>query len=177
MTALNSISDKSKLFMLMALILCGIAMFLYKPQMEKVERARKQYESARNKYQTEGQLIKDRKIWEAKYEKSASLMPVFPADQAVDTHWLGVMDSLAVSNHLEIAKRQVGKEIQVGDVFEFPVDCKDWEATLKSTVDFLWALNAAGAMLDVRQLYIRPINNKPGYLRGQFTLNCAYMRE
>jgi hypothetical protein len=177
MNALNSVNDKGKLFILMALMLCGVAVFAYKPQMEKIKAKQKEYRNAVAKVEKERKLISESKSWEAKYEKSAALMPVFSAEQAVDTHWLGVMDSLAVSNHVEIAKRQVGKEIEVGDVFEFPVDCKDWEATLKSTVDFLWALNAAGAMLDIRQLYIRPINNKPGYLRGQFTLNCAYMRD
>ena len=30
-------------------------------------------------------------------------------------------------------------------------------------------------MLDVRQLFIRP-SNKPGLLKGAFTLYCAYMR-
>ena len=30
-------------------------------------------------------------------------------------------------------------------------------------------------MLDVRQLFIRP-STKPGYLKGTFTLYCAYMR-
>lgn len=30
-------------------------------------------------------------------------------------------------------------------------------------------------MLDVRQLFIRPAN-RPGYLKGTFTLYCAYMR-
>lgn len=172
-----ALSDKSKLFILMAMACCAGAVMLYKPQMEKIGIERKKYEVALAKIRAEDQLIADRKKWEERYEKSSALMPSFQSDQDVDTHWLMLMDSIAASNHVQIIKRQSNKEVEVGDVYEFPIDCKEWEATLKSMVDFLWALNAEGAMLDVRHLFIRPINNKPGYLRGQFMLNCAYMRD
>jgi len=85
------------------------------------------------------------------------------------------MDSVATRNGFTIARRQTGKEAEVGDVYELPIDCKDWEGSLESLVKFLYDLNREGAMLDVRQLYVRP-SNKPGYLKGTFTLYCAYMR-
>ena len=32
------------------------------------------------------------------------------------------------------------------------------------------------AMLDIRQMYVKPTPNNPGKLRGDFTLYCAYLR-
>ena len=74
-----------------------------------------------------------------------------------------------------ILKRQVGEEEKHGDVYELPIDCRDWEATLDSLTHFLFDLQAENAMLDVRQLLIRP-NKDASKLRGRFLLNCAYTR-
>jgi hypothetical protein len=81
---------------------------------------------------------------------------------------------VASEKKLAITRRQTGKEEEVGDVYELPIECKNWEGTLDSMVGFLYGLREEGAMLDVRQIYIRPA--APGYLKGTFTLYCAYMR-
>lgn len=86
------------------------------------------------------------------------------------------MDSLATANNLSISRRQAGKEISVGDVYELPIEVKDWEGSLESLVKFLYALQSDdGAMLNVRALYMRP-SSRRGFLKGTFTLACAYMR-
>ena len=61
-------------------------------------------------------------------------MPVFPYEKDVDTHWLNVMDSVAQRNDLTISRRQTGREEEVGDVYELPIECKDWEGTLEALV-------------------------------------------
>ena len=118
-------------------------------------------------------LIEQHQIWSDAYAKNADLMPVFEPGQQVQTYWLGVLDRLAVSNDLSIIRRQVGEERQEGDVYELPIECKEWEGSLESLTKFLYDVHAEGAMLDVRKLFIRP---GPRGLRGSFTLFCAFLR-
>jgi hypothetical protein len=122
------------------------------------------------------QIIAQRQTWAAQYASLENLMPVFELERRVDTYWLGIMDRLAAKNNLSIIKPQVGEEKLAGDVYEMPIDCKDWEGSLEGLVGFLYDLQAEGAMLDVRNMFIRPAPNKPTLLRGSFTLYCAYLR-
>jgi hypothetical protein len=55
-----------------------------------------------------------------------------------------------------------------------PIECREWEASLDALVRFLFELQSEGAMLDIRQLLIKPRGQ--GILRGRFTLYCAYAR-
>lgn len=170
-----SARDKNLLLICGVLVLYAIAGLSYKKQSAvwKIEKTR--YERRKAVLASEKQLIADRQLWAQRYEERRALMPAFPYERDVDTHWMNLMDSVAKRNGLQIARRQAGKEVEVGDVFELAVDVKDWEGTLESLVKFLYDLNKEGVMLDVRQLYVRP-SNKPGLLKGTFTLYCAYMR-
>ena len=118
-------------------------------------------------------LIEQHQVWNEEYAKNADLMPVFEPGRQVQTYWLGVLDRLATSNELSIIRRQVGEERQLGDVYELPIECKEWEGSLESLTRFLYDVHAEGAMLDVRKLFIRP---GPRGLRGSFTLFCAFLR-
>lgn len=170
-----SAKEKNMLLVMVVIVLYAFAALSFKKQVANWTAAKRVYATAQKKFLEEKTLIADRDEWAARYEQVRALMPVFPYDKDVDTHWLNIMDSAATRTGLSIARRQTNKEAEVGDVYELPIDCKDWEGSLESLVKFLYELNQEGAMLDVRQLYIRP-SNKPGYLKGTFTLTCAYMR-
>ena len=174
---MSTISPKEQnmLLVTVVIVLYAFAAFSVKKQLANWKASERVYVTAQKKLQEEKSLIAARDEWAARYDEVRELMPVFPREKDVDTHWLNVMDTAASTNGLTIARRQTNKEAEVGDVFELPIDCKDWEGSLESLVKFLYALNQEGAMLDVRQLYVRP-SNKPGYLKGSFTLYCAYMR-
>ena len=94
--------------------------------------------------------------------------------------WIGTEVAIASESGLSIIRRQAGEERQEGDVYELPIECKEWEGSLESLVKFLYAVHAEGAMLDVRKLFIRPGSSAAGKaatgLRGSFTLFCAYLR-
>ena len=167
--------EKNMLMVTVVIVLYAFAGLSFKKQVANWKASERVYVTAQKKLQEEKALIAARDEWAARYEQVRELMPVFPRDKDVDTHWLNLMDSAATRNGLTIARRQTNKEAEVGDVYELPIDCKDWEGSLESLVKFLYDLNQEGAMLDVRQLYVRP-SNKPGLLKGTFTLYCAYMR-
>lgn len=167
--------EKNMLIGAMVVVLYAVAAFFYKDQRASWEKQERIYATARQKYAEECALIEAKEEWSEKYTKMCSLMPIFPYDKDVDTHWLNMMDTVASKNELSISRRQIGKEEEVGDVYELPIDCKNWDGTLESLVTFLYGLRQEGAMVEVRQLYIRP-GTAPGMLKGTFSLHCAYMR-
>lgn len=174
---MSSVSSREKNMLMVAgvLLLYAFGALIYKNKIEDWKIAKRGYQNAIKKYDEERALIQARNKWAERCENLSSLMPVFPYERNVDTYWLNTMDSVATKNNLTITRRQASKEELVGDVYELPVDCKDWEGTLESLVTFLYDLNKEGAMLDVRQIFIRP-SPRAGFLKGSFTLYCAYMR-
>ncbi len=167
--------EKNMLMVIVVLVLYAAAALFYRKQEAEWKKHANVLKSVQKKYAQECALIEAGKDWDDKYTTMRSLMPVFPYDKDVATHWLNMMDTVASEHKLVISRRQLGKEEEVGDVFELPIDCKNWDGTLDSLVGFLYGLHAEGAMLDVRQLFVRPAANQ-GYLRGTFSLYCAYMR-
>ena len=104
-------------------------------------------------------------------------MPTFAFGKATDTTWQRKMDELAEKHHISISERQPGKEVEKGDVLELPIEVKNWEGALESLVKFMHELeNTSDGMFDVGYLSFKP-SPKKGYLKGSFTLTCAYMRE
>ena len=104
-------------------------------------------------------------------------MPLFEEGKNTDTTWLQKMDELAVKHHMSISQRQGGDEVEAGEVLELPIDVKNWEGALESLVKFMHELeNTDDGMFDIRSISFKP-SSKKGYLRGSFTLTCAYMRE
>lgn len=170
-----SAKEKNMLLVIVVLVLYAVAALCYKKQKVAWQRSVKSLANARKKYARECDLIAAASEWDEKYDAMCSLMPVFPYEKDVATHWLNTMDTVASEKNLVISRRQIGKEEEAGDVFELPVECKNWEGSLKSLVGFLYGLRKEGAMLDVRQLFVKP-SSKPGYLKGTFSLYCAYMR-
>ena len=139
-------------------------------------KSQRTYAESVKKYQRERALIAKRTFWEDSYEEEREKMPMFPEGEKVGEHWLERMDEIANKNHMAISTRAAGKEEEVGDVYELPVEVKSWEGALESLVNFLYALeHAEEAMFDIKAIDIRTSSHK-GYLKGQFTLTCAYMR-
>lgn len=138
--------------------------------------SQKQFKQAREKYLRERKLISEKSRWNDLYDEEREKMPMFPEGEDVNTHWLRQMDALAEKHHVFITTRSPGLEQEVGDVYELPIDVKNWEGGLEPLVRFLYGLeHAEEAMFDVRSIAMRPSSHK-GAVKGQFTLTCAYMR-
>lgn len=140
------------------------------------KQAARRYEQAREKYQGEQQLISAKAEWDAAYEAEKANMPSFAFGKATDTTWLQKIDAIAATNRVQISQRDAKKEsLKIDDVTVLPIDMT-WDASLEALVKFLYALeNSEEGLFDVASLTVRP--GKSGYLRGTFTVNCAYMRE
>ena len=141
------------------------------------KKSAKNYAKARESYQKEVRLIGEKSKWTEAYEAEKAQMPTFEVGKATDTTWQRKLDEIAEKNHIQITSKQIGKETEAGDVLEQPIDVKAWEGCLEALVKFMHELeNTSDGMFDITQLNFKP-SSKKGYLRGSFTLNCAYMRE
>ena len=159
---------------------CAVALFggtalLARPRIEDWKALRKQQEEVRHQIELDRRLIESHDYWQKEFDAISKLLPRYPVAKDMGTHWMSLMDGAAVANGVIITKRQLGEEKRVGDVYELPVECRDWEAGLDEIVHFLFDLQTQAGMLDVRQLYMKP--TKSNKLRGRFTLYCAYTRE
>lgn len=140
-------------------------------------KAAKSYDKARETYQREVKLIGEKRKWTEAYETEKAAMPTFEAGKATDTTWRRKLDEFAEKHHIAISSAQTGKETEAGDVLELPIEVRSWEGSLEALVRLMHELeNTSDGMFDITQLNFRP-SSKKGYLRGSFTLNCAYMRE
>ena len=141
------------------------------------KKAAKGYDKAKDTYQREVRLIGEKNKWAKAYESEKAQMPTFEAGKATDTTWRRKLDEIAAKHNIIISSAQTGKEVEAGDVLELPIEVKSWEGCLEALVKFMHELeNTNDGMFDITQLNFKP-SSKKGYLRGSFTLNCAYMRE
>lgn len=169
--------ERNLLVVTVLILLYGIIGFSMRKQLDELKKQRDSYASAKSQLAFERQMIDATPMIQKQYDELKSLMPVFSMEKAVDTHWLGIMDGIATKEKINIVKRQTGKENRVGEVYEFAVECREWDGRLDSLTRFLYELESKGVMLDMRQLFIRPHPQQAGFLRGSFTLYCAYMRD
>lgn len=122
-------------------------------------------------------LVASVDAWRAAYETKAPLMPVFGADERVETRWVSTLTRLAEQNGVTIVKTSTGQEREAGGAYELSIDF-DCDGSLEAFVPFLHGIYSEGAMLDIRKLSLRPGNGtEAGGLRAKATLCCAYMRE
>ena len=58
------------------------------------------------------------------------------------------------------------------------IEVRNFDGALESLVKFGCALqHAESAMFDIRSINIAPNTKSKGFLKGSFTLACAYMRD
>ncbi len=158
----------------LAVALFGITALLARPRFDEWKALRLAQHELREELAQDRRLLESRARWEDEFEALRSYLPQYPVDQKMDIHWMSIMDQLAAKHRVRINTRQAREERQVGDVYELPIEVRDWEAPLDSLVRFLFELQSQGAMLDLRQLTMKP--NEQKVLRGRFLLYCAFTR-
>ena len=168
--------DQVLLAVTAGVLLFGAVGAVARARVEKIAEKRRAIARLEERVSLQKELIGARAEWEARYEKVRDRMPVFTPGEQVETYWLAVMDDAAARHGVRILQRDLKEESVAAGVCELPVEVRSWEATLESFVRFVHALESAGAMLEMRELRIMQVPNKQGWLKGSFTLSCAYMR-
>ena len=155
-------------------ILFGGFAILAKPKIDEWKELREKQTILIREIKRNQAIVNQKDNLATQFEELSQKLPLYPLDKKMDIYWLSIMDSLASKSGVIISKRQAGKEKQEGDVYELPIECREWTADLDSLTHFLFDLQSKGAMLDVRQLLVKP--KARGLLRGRFSLYCAYTR-
>lgn len=159
----------------LAAALYGLLFYLGSAQMSDLQAIRQEQEQLRGSIRASQELVADRELWESKMTERQDLMPVFPAGERMDLHWLSVVEGVAARHQFRLQRHEPGQEQKAGPVFELPVHVRQWEGSIDALVRFLFDIEREGAMLDVRYLQIRP---KDRTLRnGRLDIFCAYRRE
>ena len=174
----KTLREKAILAMLGMVVLYAFAVILWFASAESSwKKAAKAYDKAKKSYENEVKLIGEKRKWIDAYENEKATMPTFESGKATDTTWRRKLDEIAARNNIVISSAQTGAEIEAGDVLELPIEVRSWEGSLEALTRFMHELeNTTDGMFDITQLNFKP-SSKRGYLRGSFTLNCAYMRE
>lgn len=165
---------------MLALATATVALFAVsymaaKPKIERLKEVQQEQADVREQIRRDKETISEKGKWNKKYEGLRKMLPTLPSGRNTDVHWLELMDNIASKNDIKISKRQAGEEKKLGEVYELPIDCKEWEGSLNSMAHFLFDMQNEGAMLDVRELRVKPQGKD--VLRGSFILYCAYMKE
>jgi hypothetical protein len=155
--------------------LFGLSAVVAKPAFERWTELRRDRAAGLLQIEKDKLMVGERGKWSKRFDEINKVLPPFPADKKMDAYWGSIMDSLASKNGVVISKRRVGEEKKIGDLYEMSIDCQDCEGTLDAMMRFLFDLQQQGAMLDVRQLLLKP--KSATVLRGRFTLYCAYTRQ
>jgi Tfp pilus assembly protein PilO len=155
--------------------LFGGSLVLVKPRIQAWKDLQAQQNELRRQIEVDSRMVAQRAQWAAKFAELSQVLPRHPADKEVDVYWLSILNDAAKKQGVELRRIEADKEKPQGDVFELPIECKEWAGTLPALVRFLFDLQTQGAMLDIRHLLIKPRGK--GVLGGRFTLYCAYMRE
>ncbi len=165
----------SVLLMVVLYVAAGATWFMYSER--AWAKAKKQYESACRTFRKEKDMIANKAKYAEDYEKAKSFMPMFEAEKTTEATWLKKMREIATKNLVVIGQDEAKPEVSGDDVHELPIEVRSWEGSLEALVKFMHELeNTEEGMFAITDLNFRP-SSKKGYLRGSFTLNCAYMRE
>jgi len=102
-------------------------------------------------------------------------LPSHPMGKDVTAEVLRMLERTAQQHNLTLLRREAEKEKHVGDLYEVAINCT-WEGDLDAIIHFLYALQAQGAILDVRQLTMSPMRGGNIRLKGNCTIDYAYTR-
>ncbi len=102
-------------------------------------------------------------------------LPQHPAGADVTAQILRNLQQFADQHGVLLLRREPEPERSIGDLYELAITCT-WEGSLEALVRFLYALQTQGAIVNVRQLTITPVQGAPEKLRGALTVDYAYSR-
>ena len=170
--------EKAVVSVLVVVVLYAAAVATWFMHSERAwSKAKDRYETACRTFRKESEMIANKAKYAEDYERAKAFMPMFEAEKTTEATWLKKMREVATRNLVVIGQDEAKPEVAGDDVHELPIEVRSWEGSLEALVKFMHDLeNTEEGMFAITDLNFRP-SSKKGYLRGSFTLNCAYMRE
>lgn len=118
-------------------------------------------------------LLNNRPELEGRLAGLRATLPSYGKTEAVGAELLRQVRRLADENRVTTTRITPDQEKSIGDLYEQALECT-WEADLDSFVRFLYAVQIAGATLDIRQMTVTPAAGNR--LKGNLKMFFAYAR-
>jgi Tfp pilus assembly protein PilO len=118
-------------------------------------------------------LLNSRGDWEVRLAEARATLPRYGMTDPVGADLLRQVRRLADENRVVTTRISPGEEENIGDLYEQAIEVT-WEAELEPLVRFLYAVQVAGATLDIRQMTMTPSQGEK--LKGNLKIFFAYQR-
>jgi len=156
-------------------LLIGVTYWIGQPRLESWQRSRAEVDTLLMRKQMAMRLLDQGAELDERLGALRERLPRHPMGTDVTAHLLRNLQQIADQHGLMLLRREPEPERQIGDLYELAISCT-WEGELPALVRFLYALQAQGAMVDVRQLTVTPVQGQAERLRGNVTVDYAYSR-
>jgi Tfp pilus assembly protein PilO len=157
-------------------VILGVTYWVGIPKYRAWKESVAEMETLETRMQHARHLLKRRGQIDKELDAFKEDMPRYPADKQVTAEMLSNLERTARQHGLILLRRDPDKERKLDDLYEVSIRCS-WEGNLEALVRFLYAIQSQGAMMDIRQLTVLPVQKQPGRLKGGFTVDYAYSRE
>jgi len=160
----------------LVVVLVGGTYWLVEPRFEEWRSNSEEVDYLMARRAAAQRLIDQRGNLDERLSQLRERLPQYPAEiDVITSQLLRNLQRFADENQLTLLRREPEPERQIGDLYEASISVT-WEGDLNALVRFLYALQAQGTIVDIRQLTITPVQGAPNRLRGNFTVDYAYSR-
>ncbi|HMP89998.1 MAG TPA: hypothetical protein PJ991_07345 [Kiritimatiellia bacterium] len=165
--------DFNMVMIMLAVVLVGLTYLITEPmitQWRQVNQVRDRLEQQRAVAE---RMLNTRPEWQEKLDVLRGTLPGYGANEAVVAELLRQVRRLADESRVVTTRITPDSEKSIGDLHELAVELA-WEADLEALVRFLYAVQVAGATLDIRQMTIAPFQGDR--LKGNIKIFFAFKR-
>ncbi len=156
-------------------VLVGLTYWVGEPRYEEWKQSSEEVELLIRRQAAAQRLLDQTPELNERLRSLREQLPQHPPETDVTSQLLRNLQTFADEHGFLLLRREPEPERQIGDLYELAITCT-WEGELPSLVHFLYALQSQGAIVDVRQLTITPVQGAPNRLRGTLTVDYAYSR-
>lgn len=165
--------DFSMIMAMLAIVLLGFTYLIGAPLIEGWRQSVALRERMSRDRDLAERMIASRGEWAAKLDASRGNLPSYGINEAVGADLLRRVRKLADENGVRTSRMTPDAETNIGDLYEQAIEVA-WEASLEPLVRFLYAVQVAGATLDIRQMTMTP--SQGDQLKGNLKIYFAYQR-
>lgn len=165
--------DFSMVMMSLAVLLTGMAYLVGAPLIEGWRQSVTLRDRINKDRGLAERIISSRGEWQIKLDESRGNLPTYGKTEAVGAELLRRVRKLAEENNVKTSRMTPDLETNIGDLYEQAIEVT-WEASLEPLVRFLYAVQVAGATLDIRQMTMTP--SQGDQLKGNLKIFFAYQR-
>jgi len=165
--------DFSLVMIMLGVLILGLTYLLAEPMISQWRQASALRERLNRERSIAERILGARPEAEEKLTALRSTLPLYGKTEAVGAELLRKVRQLADESQVVTTRITPDLEQNIGDLYEQAIECS-WEAELEPLVKFLYAVQIAGATLDIRQMTIAP--HQGTRLKGNLKIYFAYTR-